>query len=95
MVRKTLILGIRAENITVEAGDKPAPTGAGGRLPAKVIVSEPLGAQQLLTVQVGDDILKVATSPDLVVQPGQDVGLELSPGKLRLFDEETDRAMLL
>jgi multiple sugar transport system ATP-binding protein len=95
MVGKTLILGIRAENITVEAGDKSAPTGAGGRLPAKVIVSEPLGAQQLLTVQVGDDILKVATSPDLVVQPGQDVGLELSPGKLRLFDEETDRAMLL
>lgn len=95
MVGKTLILGIRAENITVGVGFTPAPTGGEGRLPAKVIVSEPLGAQQLLTVQVGNDILKVATSPDLVVQPEQDIALEFSPGKLRLFDEETDQAIPL
>jgi len=64
MVGKTLILGIRAENIEVR------PTAEEGALPAQLIVAEPLGPQQLLTVQVDRDILKVATSPDLSAQPG-------------------------
>lgn len=89
MVGKTVILGIRAENIIVHTQQGE------GMLPASVIVSEPLGAQQLLTVQVGENIMKVTTNPDLVVQPGQDIGLELSRGKLRLFDEGTDQAMPL
>lgn len=80
---QVVILGIRAENIEVHA--EPG----GERLPAKVIVSEHLGSQQLLTVQVGNDILKVATRPDLPMQPGQTIGLTLTKEKLRVFDENT------
>jgi len=89
MTGKTLILGIRAENIEVR------PTAEEGALPAQLIVAEPLGAQQLLTVQVGRDILKVATSPDLSVEPGQTIGLVLTKEKIRLFSEETEKAIKL
>ena len=87
MAVQTVIMGIRAESIEVH-------TEPGGeRLPAKVVVSEHLGSQQLLTVQVGDDILKVATSPDLAVQSGQTIGLTMTKGKLRIFDEESGSAL--
>jgi multiple sugar transport system ATP-binding protein len=88
-VGEVLVLGIRAENIAVQ------PAVVEGALPAQVIVAEPLGSQQLLTVQVGEDVLKVATSPDLSVQPGQTIGLVLTKEKIRLFDEETGEALRL
>ncbi len=87
MVGETLILGIRAENIEVR------PTPEEGALPAQVIVAEPLGSQQLLTVQVGGDVLKVATSPELSLSPGQTIGLVLTKAKIRLFDEKTGEAL--
>ncbi|HAF69900.1 MAG: Putative ABC transporter ATP-binding protein [Acetothermia bacterium 64_32] len=85
----TVLLGIRAENIEVQPQVGP------GQLPARVVVAEPLGAQQLLTVQVGGDVLKVATSPDIPLQPGQDVGLTLVQDKIRLFDGQTGEAIPL
>ena len=87
MVGQTVTLGIRAENIEVRT------TPEEGALAAQVVVSEPLGSQQLLTVQVGSDILKVATSPDLPIKPGQTIGLVLTKGKIRLFDEATGKAL--
>jgi multiple sugar transport system ATP-binding protein len=84
-----LDLGIRAENIEVHLSP------GSERLPAKVIVSEHLGSQQLLTVQVGKDTLKVSTSPDLAVQPGQTIGLTLTKKKLRVFDEKTGERLFL
>ncbi len=87
MLGQTLILGIRAENIEV----RPSPEE--GTLPAQVVVSEPLGSQQLLTVQVGNDVLKVATSPDLPIRPGQTIGLVFTKEKIRLFDEASGKAL--
>ena len=87
MVGKPVIVGIRAENIAVHADTTP------GSLPATVLVSEPLGAQQLLTVQVGKDVLKVVTAPEPLLQAGQTVGLTLNKEKLRLFDAESGRAL--
>ncbi len=84
---ETAIVGIRAENITVH--QEPAPQS----LTATVLVSEPLGSQQLLTVQVGQDVLKVATAPEPLLAAGQTVGLTLVGQKLRLFDKETGKAL--
>lgn len=84
---QTVIVGIRAENITVHHGPVP------GSLAATVLVSEPLGSQQLLTVQVGEDVLKVATAPEPLLAAGQTVGLTLVGQKLRLFDKETGKAL--
>lgn len=87
MVGKPVLVGIRAENIRVHAD------ATSGSLPATVLVSEPLGAQQLLTVQVGNDILKVTTAPEPLFQAGQTVGLTLNKEKVRLFDEESGKAL--
>ena len=60
-----LLLGIRAEAIGVET----AP--ADGLVRARVIVLEPLGSHNLLTVRCGDDTLKVSVRPDLFPTAGQ------------------------
>jgi multiple sugar transport system ATP-binding protein len=87
MVGKIVAMGIRAENIVVHADAML------GSLPATVLVSEPLGAQQLLTVQVGKDVLKVATPPEPLLAAEQTVGLTLTKEKLRLFENETGKAL--
>ena len=46
----------------------------------QVLVVEPLGSHNLLTVRIGEDLLKVSTPPDLFPAPDSDVWLELDPG---------------
>jgi multiple sugar transport system ATP-binding protein len=84
---RKLVLGIRAESIVVE----PAP--AEGLIEAKVIVVEPLGSHNLLTVQSGDDTLKVSTSPRLFPEPDSSVWLRLEPTRIRWMDAETGAAV--
>ena len=64
-----------------------------GRVPAKVIVVEPLGSHNLLTVRIGEDLLKVATPPDLFPAPDSDVWLELDPARIRWMDRESGHAV--
>src|SRR4051794_6418856 len=66
---KQLTLGIRAEAIRVHMD------ATEGSVPAKVLVVEPLGSHNLLTVRIGEDLLKVATTPDLFPLPDSDVWL--------------------
>lgn len=80
---REVIVGVRAENIEVEL--EPTPDG----VRSQVLVVEPLGAQQLLTVQVGKDILKVATRADVAIKPDQGIWLKFSQDKIRVFDEDT------
>ncbi len=89
LVGQVVDLGIRAENIEVHLDPDD------GSLPAEVVVSEHLGAQQLLTVQVGEDILKVSTNPDLAIKAGRTIGLTMLKNKLRIFDEQTGERLSL
>src|SRR5690606_11961918 len=57
---KPVLVGIRAENM--EALSQPTPDA----LQVKVRVLEPLGSQNLLTIPVGQDTIKVSTHPDFV-----------------------------
>jgi multiple sugar transport system ATP-binding protein len=84
---RKLVLGIRAESIVVE----PAP--AQGLIEAKVIVVEPLGSHNLLTVQSGEDTLKVSTSPRLFPEPDSSVWLRIEPNRIRWMDPETGVAV--
>jgi multiple sugar transport system ATP-binding protein len=84
---RKLVLGIRAESIVVE----PAP--AEGLIEAKVVVVEPLGSHNLLTVTSGDDTLKVSTSPRLFPEPDSSVWLRLEPNRIRWMDPETGTAV--
>ncbi|HEU5298018.1 MAG TPA: ABC transporter ATP-binding protein [bacterium] len=80
-------VGIRPEHIEVLAH---AQTGA---LPAEIVVAEPAGATQLLTVQFAGQLLKVTVAADLEVQPGARVWLHLNPARIRLMDPATGQAL--
>jgi multiple sugar transport system ATP-binding protein len=84
---RKLVLGIRAEAIEVQ------PTPGDGLLKATVIVVEPLGSHNLLTLRVGDDTLKVSTAPHLFPEPDSDIWLRLDPQRIRWMDRETGAAV--
>jgi multiple sugar transport system ATP-binding protein len=75
---KGYLLGVRAENIDIS--DQPP------GIPAEVMVAEPLGSHNLLTLTVGDRIVKVATHPDHKRDPGDSVFLQPLADKVRWFD---------
>jgi multiple sugar transport system ATP-binding protein len=87
LVGKQLTLGIRAEAIRVQM------EAAQGRVPAKVVVVEPLGSHNLLTVRLGEDLLKVSAPADLFPAPDSDVWLELDPARIRWMDRESGHAV--
>ena len=85
--QRPLLLGIRAEAITVE--DEPREDS----IRATVIVLEPLGSHNLLTVKSGDDMLKIATPPHLFRPVDSDVWLRIEPERIRWMDRETGDAI--
>jgi multiple sugar transport system ATP-binding protein len=84
---RKLLLGIRAEAITVE--DEPRED----TIRATVIVLEPLGSHNLLTVRSGEDMLKVATPPHLFRPIDADVWLRIEPERIRWMDRATGDAI--
>lgn len=80
---QSVMLGIRAENMeTLKEAAEDA-------LEVEVLVVEPLGSQNLLTVQIGEDIVKVATHPNFHVEPGMHVWLRFPAKKIRWLDRES------
>lgn len=86
--KATIVVGIRAENIEAR---HPEETEEG--LLATVMVVEPLGSHNLLTVRIGDHTLKVQTHADFRVEPGTPLRLLIHPAKLRWFDPDTEEAL--
>ncbi|RPJ22954.1 MAG: ABC transporter ATP-binding protein [Chloroflexi bacterium] len=82
-----ILMGIRAENMETLA--KPA----NDTLQVKVLVVEPLGSQNLLTVQIGNDLVKVATHPTFRVAPGTDVWLRFPAEKIRWVDRDSGEVL--
>ena len=60
----------------------------------EVLVVEPLGSQNLLTVKIGNDLVKVATHPTFHVTPGTDVWLRFPGEKIRWVDSESGQLLL-
>lgn len=85
---ETLYLGIRAENM--EAFNTPQ----ADTLQVHVKVLEPLGAQNLLTIKVGEDTLKVSTHPDFKAHVGGDLWIRLPIDKIRWIDFDTGKAIV-
>jgi multiple sugar transport system ATP-binding protein len=75
-----LLLGIRAENI--EVSTDPGGSGLRGR----VLVVEPLGSHNLVTLRIGDDQLKATTRPDERLEADQDVSLAVDAARIRWLD---------
>ena len=87
LVGREVVLGIRAESIQVQT--EPADDA----IRATVIVVEPLGSHNLLTVRTGDDTLKVSAPPDLFPPPETDVWLRVAPERIRWMDSATGAAV--
>jgi multiple sugar transport system ATP-binding protein len=84
---RKLTLGIRAEAIGVE-------NAPGNELiRAELIVLEPLGSHNLLTVRCGEDRLKVSVHPSQFPETGGDVWLRLEPSRIRWMDRESGTAI--
>jgi multiple sugar transport system ATP-binding protein len=84
---KPIVIGIRAENM--ETLNQPADDA----LQVRVLVVEPLGSQNLLTVEIGEDIVKVATHPTFEVQMDMDVWLRFPADKIRWVDRDSGRVL--
>jgi multiple sugar transport system ATP-binding protein len=80
-------LGIRAENI------EPVAAPADIALLGRVLVVEPLGSHNLLTVQVGKALVKVNARADSPFRADQEIRLKLSADKIRLMDKATGQAL--
>ncbi len=86
---KTVTLGIRAENIEV-ARDEGI---SGDHLRGTVLVVEPLGSHDLLTVRFGGELIKVATRPDLNVKADEEIGMLFEHEHISWLDAETERTI--
>lgn len=83
-VGKPIRLGIRAENM--EALSAPMD----GAVKVQVVVVEPLGSQNLLTVQIGEHRMKVSTHPTFATASGNDLWLRFPAGQIRWIDPDTE-----
>ncbi len=82
-----VLVGIRPEHIEV------VPSFDGGCIPARVVVLEPIGPQNLLTVQVGDEMLKVTTPSEYRADAGQRIWLRFNSRRIRLMDATSGVAL--
>ena len=82
-----MMMGIRAENM--ETLNQPAD----GTLKVQVLVVEPLGSQNLLTIKIGNDTVKVSTHPALKVAANDDVWLRFPADKIRWIDRDSQKVI--
>jgi multiple sugar transport system ATP-binding protein len=83
----SVMLGIRAENVEiVNADDAPS-------IRARVLVVEPLGSHNLVTLAVGSEQLKATTRPDERLERDQEVGVRIDADRIRWLDTEHGMAL--
>ncbi len=86
-VGRPIRLGIRAENM--DAVSRPVE----GAVKVQVVVVEPLGSQNLLTVQIGEHRMKVSTHPTFPTSAGEDVWVQFPADQIRWIDPDTEQVL--
>lgn len=81
-------VGIRAENMQALA--EPSENA----LKVRVEVVEPLGSQNLLTLRIGQDVVKLSTHPDFITAPGKDIWIRFPSHRIRWFDSKNGQSLL-
>ena len=84
-----LILGVRPEDILIEKKHTEK-----AFINGKVFVTEPMGAEMIINIKVGDEILKVRSSPEFDVNIEDEVWLGFNENKIHIFDKKTEEAIL-
>ncbi len=87
---RTAVLGVRPEDLylTEEAGSDLV-----GSIEATVQVTEPLGDSLLLECLIGEDTVRVHSTPRSGLSHGDTVTLAYDPERLHVFDEETGETL--
>ncbi|MFO1312581.1 MAG: sn-glycerol-3-phosphate ABC transporter ATP-binding protein UgpC [Burkholderiales bacterium] len=75
--------GVRPGDLTLTNPSAP------GAVVGEIVVVEPTGAETELLIQAGQAQLTLVTHGRPDVNPGDRVGLEVTPGKVHVFDERT------
>ncbi len=88
---KEMILGIRPENI--HADPAYLATHDGPRIPARIEVVEPLGAEIYLYLRTGEDEVTARVEPHLRFRPHDQLDLAFDADKVHLFDAATEMAV--
>lgn len=81
--------GIRPENISISARGLPGEVV----VPSSVVISEPLGAETLVTFRVGQSELVARCAPGFKTPAGADQTLYLDPAAIHLFDKTSGQAL--
>ncbi len=84
--RARLLLGIRPEDLELVGDDRPALAGT-------VLVVEPLGSHQLLTLRLDGSQLRFSAPSDRSFRPGERLRLAPRPDRIRWFDPESEQAL--
>jgi len=85
---KEVLVGVRPEN--VEAKNKPLE----GALEAKNLITETLGPNKIITVQIGEKIAKFVVPPDFDIKPNEKVWLKIEKEKVRFMQKSTGKAII-
>ncbi len=80
---KQLILGVRPEDISLRKDNPPEFE------PCEVYVMEPLGAENILDVRLGNHSFKVRTPPTFSAPIGARLSMRIDQCRMHLFDAET------
>jgi multiple sugar transport system ATP-binding protein len=83
---REILAGMRPEHFA--AGDAGA-----GRISGQVQVVEPLGADTLVHLQVGEAVITARMPPEVRPTPGETISVAMDPARLFLFDAATERAI--
>jgi multiple sugar transport system ATP-binding protein len=83
----SVVLGIRPEDLKVLSRPE------NGAVPATVYISEPMGKEMLLTVEVGGALAKAITPPTVRPKIGEAVWLAFAEECVHLFDSETEEVL--
>jgi multiple sugar transport system ATP-binding protein len=87
-----MLFGARPQHITVHHGTLQ---GNGQNIvTGSVYVSEPLGAEQLVRVRVGKEIVSILTEDTLKVDMDEAVSLVVAPDRFFLFDAKSEKRVL-
>jgi multiple sugar transport system ATP-binding protein len=83
-VGRDVVLGIRPEHVRVS--DVPTDHS----VPARLFVAEPLGAEVLLTLELGGELIKAKVEAPFRAEPDTPLHLTFRPDRLHVFDPGAD-----
>jgi multiple sugar transport system ATP-binding protein len=79
-------IGFRPEDVHIE-------TEGGTGIPASVYVTEPLGGETVVDLDLADRVVKALAAPSLALKQDQQVRARLDPKRLHVFTEEGDAVL--